>query len=83
MNGQLECHGSQEARKGQDRCPDPNNMEPLRAVDLRLPIRGWRAELPGERGTVDRDGADDPDQDPGEHGEHSRAPEPKAGRGTI
>ena len=59
MNGQLECHGSQEERKCQDRRPDPNNMEPLRAIDLRLPILGWRAGLPGERGTVDRDGADE------------------------
>ena len=33
MNGQLECHGSQEERKCQDRRPDPNNMEPLRVVD--------------------------------------------------
>src|SRR5437588_12886695 len=81
MNGQLECHGSQEERKCQDRHPDPNNMEALRVVDLRLPILGWRARLPGERGTVDRDGANDPDHDPGEYGNHSRAPEPKAGRG--
>jgi hypothetical protein len=33
MNGQLECHGSQEERECQDRRPDPNNMEPLRAID--------------------------------------------------
>src|SRR6266446_10181450 len=64
MNGQLECHGSQEERKCQDRRPDPNNMEPLRVVDERFPILWWRIRLPGERGTVDRDGADDPDQDP-------------------
>jgi len=83
MSGQLECHGCQEERKCHDHCPDTNNMEPLRVVDERFPILWWCAGLPGERGTVDRDGADDPDQDPGEHGEHSRAPEPKAGRATI
>ncbi len=73
MNGQLECHGCQEERKCQDHRPDTNNMEPLRVVDERFPILWWRIRLPGERGTVDRDGADDPDQDPGEHGEHSRS----------
>src|SRR5438105_6231074 len=77
LNGQLECHGSQEERKCQDRRPDPNNMEPLRAIDQLLPILWWRAELPVDRGTVDRDGADDPDQDPGAHGEHRRTPTPK------
>src|SRR6516164_4201220 len=83
MNGQLECHGSQEARKCQDRRPDPNDMQALSAVDLLLPIRGWRAELPCERGAVDRDGADDSDPDPDEQGNHSRAPEHKVGRGTV
>ncbi len=72
------CHGSQEERKCQDRRPDPNNMEPLRAIDLPLPILGWRAGLPGERGTVDRDGADNPDHDPGEYVDASRTPKPKA-----
>ena len=53
-------------------------MESLRVIDLRFPILWWRVRLPDERSAVDRDGADDPDQDPDEDGEHSRAPEPKA-----
>src|SRR5258708_37592212 len=58
-------------------------MEPLRMVDERFPILWWCARLPGKRGTVDRDGANDPDHDPDKHGEHSCTPEPKAGGGTI
>ena len=83
MSDQLKCHGCQEERKCRDRRPRTNNMEPLRLADERPPILWWRTRVPGERGTVDRNGTDDPDQDPDEHGEQSRAPEPKAGRGTI
>ena len=66
-----------------DERPFATRLESLRVVDLRLPIPGWRAGLPGERGAVDRDGADDPDHDPGEYGEHCRTPKPKAGCATI
>ncbi len=79
MNDQLECHRSQKERKCQNSRPDPHNMEPLGAIDQLLPILWWRAELPVSRGTVDRDGAHDPDQDPDAHGEHCRTPKPKAG----
>ena len=40
MSGQLECYGSQEERKCQDCRPDPNNMEPLRAIDLPFQFLG-------------------------------------------
>src|SRR5215470_718511 len=83
LNSQLECHSDQEARKGQDYCPDPNNMESFRTLHLLLPILGWRAELPCERGTVDRDCADDPDHDPDEEGNHGCAPEHKAGCSSV
>ena len=58
-------------------------MEALRVVDLRLPILRWRDRIPGERGTVDWNCADDPDCDPGEQSHHSRAAETKAGRAAI
>jgi hypothetical protein len=49
-------------------------MEPLRMIDERFPILWWCGRLPGKRGAVDRDGANNPDQDPDEHGEQSCNP---------
>ena len=58
LHSQRECDGGQETRKCHDGCPNPNNVEALRAPHLLLPILGWRTELPVERGTVDWHGAD-------------------------
>ena len=51
--------------------------------DLRFPISRWCPELPREHGHVDRDGADNPNDAPNEHGEQSNAPEPEAGGHTL
>ncbi len=81
--GQPERRGRQEGRERQDRRPGPDDVESLRALDLRLPIRGRRARLPLQRGAVDRNGADDPEPDPREEGRHARAAEPEARCGAI
>jgi hypothetical protein len=62
LSGQIDCGSRKEQRKSDDRCPDAPHMEAFRMVDESLPILGWRAVLPGERGAVDRNHADDPDE---------------------